>query len=115
MKPLKSDIELWCTALRSGTFKQTHGILEDEDGLCCLGVACVLFISPNKWKLTSDDKYLYGAQPAHQPAAPQWLHEVNMLNPTGEWVSDLNDVHRLTFDEIADVLEAVYIHEVLGS
>lgn len=30
----------WLKALRSGKYKQTEGYLNDENGYCCLGVAC---------------------------------------------------------------------------
>ena len=32
--------EKWIAALRSGDFSQTSGTLKDEEGHCCLGVAC---------------------------------------------------------------------------
>ena len=31
---------LWVEALESGDYKQTTGRLHDDDGYCCLGVAC---------------------------------------------------------------------------
>lgn len=40
----RSDFfKLWIKVLESGEFKQTHGVLVDDNGkYCCLGVACVL-------------------------------------------------------------------------
>ena len=40
----KTPRELWMTALRSGKYKQTTGTLADQDGHCCLGVACDLAV-----------------------------------------------------------------------
>jgi hypothetical protein len=37
------DVEIkdrWTTALRSGDYAQTTGVLNDGDGFCCLGVLC---------------------------------------------------------------------------
>jgi hypothetical protein len=39
------DAELkakWVAALRSGSYKQTHGQLVKHDAYCCLGVWCVI-------------------------------------------------------------------------
>lgn len=133
--PTKAQIEKWCAALRSGKYKQTRGRLQDEDGHCCLGVACEVFIPRTKRVMvddcdmfggSTDEPYLYGAEPTEQNAAPEWLRDVNehFADQFVDWHASeeaalfyLNDGYngnpRYTFDEIADLLEAVYIHEVL--
>ena len=93
-------------ALRSDKYKQTTGRLRDGDCFCVLGVACDL-ADPTKWEL-----HFYG-----------WFYE-DASGSTSDWVRKhfgispklwkdlvfLNDVQRLTFNEIADYIEAHY-HE----
>lgn len=123
MKPKKKDIKKWCAALRSGKYQQGKGQLQTKDGYCCLGVACDVFIPENK----RDEIFglITGDTPEDQDLAPAWLKKIeeNFNDLAEEWISEMNDIGvyldgvRLapfTFDEIADVLEAVYIHEVLG-
>lgn len=131
MRVNKHIITKWANALRSGKYKQTKHTLQDVKGYCCLGVACDLFI-PNP-RIGSIDGYLYGSHPIAQPNAPKWLHDINedFFIRTGMLLSQLNDdgisvmtigngtdfeytkINSLTFDEIADLLEAVYIHKFL--
>jgi len=40
----KQFIRDWVAALRSGTYRQCKGVLNDGAGMCCLGVATDLFI-----------------------------------------------------------------------
>ena len=35
----------WVAALKSGKYKQARGYLKTENGYCCLGVLCELFIA----------------------------------------------------------------------
>lgn len=38
---MKKEIaEIWITALESGKYEQTTGVLKDHVGYCCLGVLC---------------------------------------------------------------------------
>lgn len=116
MKPSKSNIKKWCKALRSGKYKQTKRFLQDNNGFCCLGVACDIFINKKEQVLKSN-KTLYGYVPENQKASPKWLKDIEdeFANITNISLVSLNDSSELnmSFDEIADVLEAVYIHEVL--
>jgi hypothetical protein len=123
------DIRKWVNALRSGKFEQTVMNLQTHEGFCCLGVACKIFIPSNKLA-KSQDGTMVGGSPLDQPLAPAWLKMVNenFGNKTGVNLMTLNDqgltnyvglgvgsspVFSLTFDEIADLLEAVYIQKVL--
>lgn len=113
-KPTKKEITNWCNALRSGKYKQTKDILQDENGYCCLGVLCKTQIP--KYKLTLKSKNLmYGLAPSSQENARIWMKKINkdFKYLTNHSLSALNDYLDFTFDEIADVLEAVYVHEVL--
>lgn len=123
-----SDIEKWVKELRSGNYSQTRTILQDVDGFCCLGVACSIFIPEDKQ--IKFNGVLQGGYPRDQQFAPEWLRRIDQDFKTkvGLFLSTLNDdgignfyrdtldievTERLSFDEIADLLEAVYIHKVL--
>lgn len=113
MKPRKQQIEKWVIALRSGKYKQTQRVLQNHNGFCCLGVACNIF-APNYRK----DRYgdLIGELPQECFGAPKWLREVScLLHPKLESLDTLQNLNDdgHSFDEIADILEAVFIHEVL--
>lgn len=51
---------MWLAALRSGDYKQTTMTLRDEDGFCCLGVACDVYLNSGdapksaKWLKTNE-------------------------------------------------------------
>lgn len=121
MKPNKSDIMKWINALRSGEYKQANGALQNEYGYCCLGVLCEI-ASPDHCR--PDGIMLGGGYPAIDYGDPPWVSEINkgFFDLAGVRLSGLNDVgyrfhsenlERFTFDEIADLLQAVYIEEVL--
>lgn len=126
----KSNIKRWVKALRSGKYEQTTDRLQDNTGYCCLGVACKLFIPKNKQLINEDGGVLYGDIPEDQLEVPLWLNYVNdnFYEQAGVGLDVLNDdgleqyaankldtvtVDPLNFDEIADLLEAVYLYEVL--
>lgn len=117
MNPEKKDIKKWVKALRSGKYKQGYGLLETDAGHCCLGVACRIFIPPKNLNMKCSN-LLSGGDPHGQLNSPKWLQEINgnFCGKTEKTLITLNDNidFRLSFDEIADCLEAVYIHEVLG-
>jgi hypothetical protein len=111
----KKDAQKWANALRSGKYSQTKHMLNDVIGRhCCLGVACEIFIPENKKRYKSER--LYGSVPNEQPNAPQWLKNINddLENKTGEKFETLNDYKDFFFDEIADVIELVYVHKALN-
>jgi hypothetical protein len=106
----------WMKALRSGEYSQTRGALQDGRGYCCLGVACEVLI-PDKLKERGALGWLSGGMPSCQSHGPIWLKEINLdlslllSSPLAE----MNDSKKMTFDEIADVLEAVYLHGALDA
>ena len=123
MKVSKKAIKKWTAALRSNKYQQTINHLQDADGYCCLGVACELFIKPELVQ-PKGDGYIYGGMPDDQENAPKWLKAIadDFNNKTYAELQALNDkglidnhtrLEPFTFEEIADLLEAVYIHEVL--
>lgn len=121
-KPTKKQIEKWCVALRSGEYAQGNNALQDNNGFCCLGVACDVFIKKEDKRMVNGR--LMGMFPGGQYKAPAWLKTVNddfadkvgCCRPimSAYRLSVLNDQERLSFNEIADCLEAVFIHEVMG-
>ena len=121
---LREEFTKWTNALRSGEFKQTKNRLQDENGYCCLGVACKLFIPKNKLEL--ENGFIYGKMPHEQESPPVWLNDVSddFFNKSGVFLSLLNDRgifytsivnEPFTFEEIADLLEAVYLYNVLDA
>lgn len=117
-------IEKWTKALRSGEFNQGKDALQTSEGFCCLGVACKVFIPEGDQHLNiSGEKFgmLVGGTPGgySQPNAPAWLRDIgnDFSDRTARQLTVLNDgndgENRYTFDEIADLLEAVYVLKVL--
>lgn len=129
--PTKSQISKWTKVLRSGNYSQAKNALQNDNGFCCLGVACKVFISEKKIiKYTDFTDTMRGEDPRDQYNSPKWLKNINrdFRDKTTMLLSQLNDagitsdnetvfeninIPPFTFDEIADLLEAVYIHEVL--
>lgn len=111
-KPNKKDILKWVTALRSGEYKRDTGYLQTRKGYCCLGVACKLF-TPEL--IMNSTGRLYGGLPEIQPHSPRWLIDINhnFLNIAGQELSIMNDSDKFSFDEIADMLQLVYIEGAL--
>lgn len=127
--PPKEAVQEWIDALRSGEYKQSRNRLQDANGYCCMGVACELFIPKEKqWRHANDQSagLLKGHTPGgEQSEAPEWLKNIDLITAKlskGTSLVMLNDgywhstdaVHlSLTFDEIADVLQLLYIEGAL--
>jgi hypothetical protein len=114
----KKQFKTWLKALRSDEYKQAKYTLQNATGYCCLGVACEVLI-PQKQKGTLHG-ILYGGIPQDQPHAPNWLKKINLDFDlkTNHTLSELNDGNnnlglQFGFQEIADLLELVYIHNIL--
>lgn len=110
---------LWIAALRSGDFKQgQHALKPDDGGYCCLGVLCEVAGIMDKNGIASYD----GAEnPIYLP--PFFAQHMGM-NPTGtsnirigeddrnDSLANMNDRRKVTFTQIADLLETgEYWHE----
>jgi hypothetical protein len=110
--PNKRQAMKWIKALRSGEYEQGYGQLETHDHkFCCLGVACKIFIPEGKQVRLYG--ILKGGMPTSQTYAPNWLQTVNSeiacLNQFGYGLSNYNDGCGYTFDEIADIIQLVYV------
>ena len=107
---IEANRELWLTALESGEYTQTTGVLRNEEGFCCLGVACeVLGLSSS----AVEGRFYYGAETSHLPRTV--MTALGMLDSYGRYQSaaqgtrqltELNDTDRLSFVEIAKVIRS---------
>jgi len=99
----------WVSALRSGDYKQTQHRLRKEDGFCCLGVLCDLYIKENneEWKIDGVGDYFYEQYKFPPLSVIEWSGLVSD-NPSvcnGKTsLGYLND-NGTTFNEIADLIE----------
>jgi hypothetical protein len=115
-QPTKRQSQKWANALRSGKFKQGKHKLEDEYGnLCCLGVGCKIFTPRNLQKVKYETSRLAGVDPIEQQHAPQWLKtiDLDLFRKSNYHFTDLNDSLNYTFNEIADIIELMYVHRIL--
>lgn len=134
MKINKSQFNKWIRALRSGKYKQAIGRLENfSGGFCCLGVSCKILIPNSKIQsylsFNSNKKIIYGTMPIEQFDSPNWLKEISedfgkktytnqkhlhsndfFIEKQRTEIFVMNDDYRMTFNEIADMLELTYIH-----
>lgn len=101
------DFTLWINSLRSGNYEQGKGKLERNGQFCCLGVACEVVID--------DYQGMEQGMPSGSYDAPKWLRYINneVQVFAGDALTRANDTMGATFDEIADTLEAIYVHQVL--
>ena len=108
----QDQLRIWIAALRSGQYQQTNGSLNNDQGYCCLGVACKVLIPADKLVLNNGG-FIYGAYPDEQPEAPQWLKNINddfMIHGKHfRSLANLNDSKTFTFAQIADELEKTYL------
>lgn len=119
--------ELWVAALRSGQYSQGMYYLKrgvtgtTEFRYCPLGVLCDLAVrlKITTWDhLRHDGKWMIGGQLSSLPL-PVWEWAgIEGMHPSQlvplEWngekypIWELNDRYKLSFDQIADLLEAQY-------
>lgn len=109
--------ELWVKALRSGKYEQTKGLLADQDGYCCLGVACEEYrqqTGEGHWE--DNNTFVDEAGNTSNTSLPKrvmdWLGLADTAgrhlnaNDERETLDTLNDDRGFSFEEIADVIEA---------
>lgn len=115
----KELVDKWVAALRSGEYKQTESVLFDGTGYCCLGVLCKVVQDP----IFHEDKKRYQWFDATAVVPVQIKEMVGLNSNVGEYTPPnnsssnnslrmseslvhLNDRKRLTFNEIADIIES---------
>ena len=121
--PMNEEVKkLWLDALRSGELKQGRGqlkmIVGGEAEYCCLGVLCEVYVRTNKvnWEQSGYCCSLYGATGLLPYEVCEWsgLDESNPIidNPIKdrpsiltENLTGLNDEFKLSFKEIANLIE----------
>lgn len=112
----KAAREAWLSALESGDYPQTTGMLADENGYCCLGVACEVLGIRSRWK--ADTGYrVYGEDEKFSTLPPEAVDALGIgrYNPylrvenpylrvgryAGMTLAALNDGEQLSLKEIA--------------
>lgn len=112
----------WISALRSGKYPQEQQTLHSENGYCCLGVLCDLYLNETqtedyKWDIGCGGRYYFAENTGREEWSVDYLPVVvmdwaglNSENPFIEYdgcnmeISDLNDEGN-SFQVIADVIE----------
>ena len=99
----------WLRALRSGKYNQGTGALcyrvsgTDEKSYCCLGVLCDV-LDPTAWKGTNDLGFKRPQTAIYPPKSV--LSLVGLTARSAIKLAELNDDHRLSFEEIADKIKS---------
>lgn len=116
---LKPNIKkLWINALRSNTYEQGHSVLHNQidNTFCCLGVLCDIHRKVSKkgkseWKTrNSYSGTTYKGSCSTLPSTVStWAFEKNPraipIIPTKGSLARLNDEDKLSFTQIADLIE----------
>lgn len=101
----------WIAALRSGSYKQTTGVLRDSRGYCCLGVLCDV-VDPDKWVKASEvgDDFTQADinDERNQQLLPVRVMKATCLHRNEQLaLSQMNDTGS-SFTAIADHIEATF-------
>lgn len=137
------EIKKWIKVLRSGTYKQTTCDLQNQGGHCCLGVACDIFIPRNKMSITNQNymagalpkdqkfapKWLKDINKDFESLLGVGLEALNdnglsnsdhynLIYPSHDHNNPISyktdySLKRFSFDEIADLLQLVYVEGAL--
>lgn len=92
--------EKWCTALRSGDYKQGKGALLNDGKYCCLGVLYEAVLG-GTWGFVDSD-----GDTQNSEGSMVYLHGLSELDvDVEEKVACMNDSEDKSFSEIADWLE----------
>lgn len=91
--------------LRSGKYKQTRKRLRQGDCFCLLGVICDLY-DPTQWNHTGCGWIVYGPDEYLASLPPMVCVALNIGGPEHSKLILMNDIQHLTFEQIADKLEA---------
>ena len=116
--------EKWVAALRSGEYKQSKKQLCSDNGFCCLGVLCDLYLKENglDWQYDSQygayymDDFNNSDRAKHFKLPPTCVRDWSDLSSYQTRVEHpnidtqfslyaLNDELNFDFNEIADVIE----------
>lgn len=117
----------WLEALRSGKYNQTARVLHDDEGYCCLGVACEVlgesfeyFESENRYIISSEIKNYISQGEGYSVLTDSLAEKLQLFSKMGrphfddnssreetmlEDLTSYNDKRDYTFEEIADHIE----------
>lgn len=118
------DLEKWTAALRSGEIKQGCGyLLSSDESMCCLGVLCRVsgikdeiilrnnsILSYMSWRINSAIGP-FGLLPEGCSVECRSSREAYGRQCRHCRLSELNDNFKMTFSEIADVIEMLWTNE----
>lgn len=125
------NIRKWVTALRSGEYEQTKGVLKNDNGFCCLGVATDVYMKEcgGTW---SKSAQFFGNEPNPRSGylfddyegerlpreVRDWLGIQDadpelLTGRSGEYephlpATSLNDEEEWTFEQIAQAIKETY-------
>jgi hypothetical protein len=103
--------EEWIKRLRSGNYEQGIGFLNKDDKYCCLGVLCEIAVEEGILeKIKYDNAFSYDGYMGNLPVkVDKWCrfsqNKKFYVGDDSYEIIDLNDTKKLSFLEIADVLE----------
>lgn len=92
-------------ALRSGKYKQGYGRLKKGDCFCVLGIICDLN-DPTQWKDEPGNWTTYGPGGYLASLPKDVAVGLDVSRPEEGHLIAMNDGQRLTFEQIADKVEA---------
>lgn len=111
----------WAAALRSGKYKQGGSELYNSfyNTYCCLGVLCSVnkerhygHVLPRKNLHAKTYEQLGGSYPEAFGKRFEYLNDIGYVEADGTGKTSSDD--RLTFDEIADLIELKFVHGAEG-
>lgn len=113
--PNKYNIKLWVEALRSGEYQQSQKVLHNNQGYCCLGVACEVYQKEvGGLDISALGDRVVGQYDLCTTVLPEkvvgWfgLDGANPSIGNGNAVF-MNDTLGWSFSKIADVLEEAFL------
>jgi hypothetical protein len=113
----KKNRKKWLKALRSGKYEQTTGALKNsyEDSFCCLGVLCDVYkkdVKAGDWNGAAFvDKDGACTSSVPPPDVVSWVGlncddgEYKTKKGKINWLPHLNDNSRMSFKQIANIIE----------
>ena len=111
---MNKNAETWVAALRSGKYSQTRGVLRDDRGYCCLGVACQLYADAMGIEWNEGVEYRFDGEEMVLPlSVKMWL---GLNGDSGRYYDSVNDVEEyslakanddgMSFGGIASIIES---------
>ncbi len=107
----------WLEALRSDRYQQTHGVLKNDNGYCCLGVLCDVVKEQVEmdWHRDPEDGKIYFGKDAvsgiagYPPIPVTQLAGVTdkmvKIDGVAKTLVNHNDSRNVSFKQIADAIE----------